>query len=132
MAMHQPHARVIRLIRHDEPSAAGDLHDVATDRVVEVELVHHCACGEGAGADAEGEEVVSVQMDGVGEGKVILQDPEGPCVGSGDFDEIYGCWEGVVALEDVLEYRVVPFDNDWGVTDTPLEDLALGLGGGVK
>ena len=60
MTMHQPHARVVRLVGHDEPPTAGDLHHVAPDGVVEVELVHHGAGGEGARADAEGEEVVPV------------------------------------------------------------------------
>ena len=71
-------------------------------------------------------------MDGMRERKVVLQNPENPGVGGGSLDEVDGGGEGVVAFEDVLEYGVVPLDDDGGVSDAPLEDLALGLGGSVE
>lgn len=71
MAMQQPHARVILGPGDDEPSAARQHRDVAARRVDGLKRCGGVVDVEGAHAGAEDEEVVAVEVDGVGLGLVF-------------------------------------------------------------
>lgn len=132
MAMHQPHTRVISLVPNHQPAIPRHLHHVSSNGVVERELAFHRVDVEGTRPDAKGEKVVAVEVDGMGQGEVVLDDPKDPLVGLGDVDEVCRSRPGAVVLEDVLEDGVVPLDVDGGVLDTPLKHLAPAVVGELQ
>lgn len=82
----------------------------------------------GAGASAQDPEVVTVEVDGVGLGKVGLDDHGDPLVGSGQRPDVLGVSPGGVALSDGHDGGVVPLGDEGLAVHGPQD----GAGGGAS
>lgn len=130
MAMHQPRPGVIGLERKDQVPGRGQHGGVSAGRVRRVQRRRRG--GIGARALGEDEEVVAVQVDGVGHGLVGLDDEVGPFVGVGELDDGVGGVEGGGVVEDLLEGGVGPGNHHRGGVEVPAEEIVAvqGDGGG--
>lgn len=131
VAVHEPGARVISLPSHDEVSRGGKHSGIATGRVASVE---GDGAGVGSGALCEDEEVVAVEMNGVGDGEGGLDDKVDPLVGLVELDDGVVVLPGGVAVDDGLKGRVGPVDEHGGAVEVPLEEAGgvLADGGALE
>lgn len=120
VAVHQPRARVVRLEREDQVARAVQHGRVSPGRVVEGE---GDVVAVGAGAGGEDEEVVAVEMDGVGHRVVRLDDEEVPLVGGVELDDAGRVGEGEVVVVDLEEGRVLPLDFHGRLVHVPAEEV---------
>lgn len=125
--MHNPGARVVSDPGQSQPTVRGEHGGIAAGRVDGGERVGGVVVGAVAGAEYP--KVVAVQVDGVGLGKVGLDDHEDPLIGVGQGPDVLGGGPARVALADGQDGRVVPLGDERDVVHGPLDAGAEGQAG---
>lgn len=126
MTMHEPGSGVIRLECENEISTSWQRGYVSSWGVVKI-VCGNGGCGiECGGLLAHDEEIVAVEMDGMGNGESAVDNEVDPFICVRDFDEIVRSPEcGDVVLNHEKSW-IFPFRKESGVVEIPFEKF-LGI-----
>lgn len=124
MAVHQPHARIIRGEGQKQVATGRQYSRIPTRGVVEIEA-RGTAVPDAVSA-ADDVEVVAVEVDGVGQLDCGfgLDPPKIPAVGR-HFMDVRVIWKVCGSRENGFESRIVPVDDVRAAVNEPAEQVVL-------